>query len=84
MAIEAPLWARTAIRFRWHLLAVIIVLTGLFIYGLSIMSVNVVLEDMFPFGHPFVKLHKEFGSQFGGASTVLIEVKAKNGDIFKS
>lgn len=60
------------------------VLTALFIYGISIMSVNVVLEDMFPFGHPFVKLHKEFGSQFGGASTVLVEVKTREGDIFNT
>ena len=48
------------------------------------MSVNVVLEDMFPFGHPFVKLHKEFGSQFGGASTVLVELKVKQGTIFNT
>lgn len=57
-------------------------LTGLFLYGMSILSVNVVLEDMFPFGHPFIKLHKEFGQQFGGASTILVEVKAKKGNIF--
>jgi len=84
MTLEAPLWARTAIRFRWLLLLIITALTGVFLYGLSIMSVNVVLEDMFPFGHPFIKLHKEFGSQFGGASTVLIEAKVKKGDIFNT
>lgn len=85
MTPEAPLWAKTAIRFRWPLFGLIgVVLTGLFLYGMSIMSVNVVLEDMFPFGHPFIKLHKEFGSQFGGASTVLIEAKVKEGDIFNT
>ncbi|MBN2468007.1 MAG: MMPL family transporter [Deltaproteobacteria bacterium] len=85
MTPEAPVWAKAAVRFRWPLLFIIgVVLTGLFLYGVSIMSVNVVLEDMFPFGHPFVKLHKEFGSQFGGASTTLIEVKATKGDIFNN
>ena len=85
MTPEAPLWAKTVIKFRWPLFVLIgVLLTGLFLYGVSIMSVNVVLEDMFPFGHPFVKLHKEFGSQFGGASTVLIEAKVKEGDIFNT
>jgi len=85
MTPEAPAWAKTTIKFRWPLLFLIgVVLTAVFLYGVSIMSVNVVLEDMFPFGHPFVKLHKEFGSQFGGASTVLIELKAKEGDIFNT
>jgi len=83
MSSEAPRWAKLVVKYRWALLALmVLILTPVFIYGVSIMSVNVVLEDMFPFGHPFVKLHKEFGSQFGGASTVLVEVKVKEGDIF--
>ena len=60
MTLDAPLWARTAVRFRWLLLLLIAVLTGVFSYGVSIMSVNVVLEDMFPFGHPFVNIKKSF------------------------
>ena len=85
MTPKAPRWAKIAVRYRWALLILIcLILTPLFIYGASIMSVNVVLEDMFPFGHPFVKLHKEFGSQFGGASTVLVELKVKEGDIFNT
>jgi len=80
---ETPAWARTILNYRWPVLIIVgVVLTGIFAYGVSIMSVRVILEDMFPFGHPFVKLHKEFGSQFGGASTTLIQVKTTEGDIF--
>ena len=85
MTPETPQWAKIAIRFRLLLLIVIgFILTGAFLYGASLLSMKVVLEDMFPFRHPFVKLHKEFGSQFGGASTVMIEAKVKEGDIFNT
>lgn len=85
MIPEAPKWAKKIVQLRWLILFVCgFLITGTLGYGISIMSVKVVLEDMFPFGHPFVKLHKEFGSQFGGASTILIEVKAKKGDIFNT
>ncbi|MBW2368321.1 MAG: MMPL family transporter [Deltaproteobacteria bacterium] len=85
MTPDAPSWAKKVVQLKWLLMLIVgPILTGLFIYGISIMSVNVVLEDMFPFGHPFVKLHKEFGSQFGGASTILVEMKVKEGDIFNT
>jgi uncharacterized protein len=85
MIPDAPAWAKKVVTLRWLILLFCgVVITGVMVYGISVMSVKVVLEDMFPFGHPFVKLHKEFGSQFGGASTVLVEVKAKKGDIFNT
>ena len=78
-------WAEGIVRHRIMVLILIgFVLTGVFLYGITKISVNVVLEDMFPFDHPFVKLHKEFGAQFGGASTVLIALKVKEGDIFNT
>ena len=85
MIPEAPKLANRVVQLRWLILFVCgFIITGVLIYGISVMSVKVVLEDMFPFGHPFVKLHKEFGSQFGGASTILVAVKAKNGNIFNT
>ena len=68
-------WAQTIVKYRVPFMIMGIILTGIFVYGISLIRVNVVLEDMFPYGHPFIKLHKEFGSQFGGASTILIELK---------
>ena len=38
---------------------------------------------MFPYDHPYLKLHARFSQVFGsGGSTVAIALKAKNGDIF--
>lgn len=85
MRLDVQAWAKGIVKYRIVVLILIgFVLTGVFIYGITKISVNVVLEDMFPFGHPFVKLHKEFGSQFGGASTVLIALKVKDDDIFNT
>jgi len=85
MRLDVQAWAKGIVKHRVVVLILIgFVLTGVFLYGITKISVNVVLEDMFPFGHPFVKLHKEFGSQFGGASTVLIALKVKDGDIFNT
>lgn len=85
MKLDAPKWAKKIVQLHWLIMLIGgPLLTGLFLYGISILSVNVVLEDMFPFDHPFIKLYKEFGAQFGGASTCLIEVKTTEGDIFKT
>ena len=85
MRLDVQAWAKGIVKHRVVVLILIgFVLTGVFLYGITKISVNVVLEDMFPYGHPFIKLHKEFGSQFGGASTVLIALKVKDGDIFNT
>jgi len=85
MRLDVQSWAKGIVRHRLMVLFLIgVVFTAVFFYGITKISVNVILEDMFPFDHPFVKLHKEFGSQFGGASTVLIELKVKDGDIFNT
>lgn len=85
MIQNAPTWAKKVVQFRWLIMLIGgPALTGLFLFGISILSVNVVLEDMFPFGHPFVKLLKEFGGQFGGGSTTVFELKTHKGDIFNT
>ena len=41
------------------------------------------LQDMFPYDHPYLKLHARFSEVFGsGGSGVVIALKAKKGDIF--
>ncbi|MEI6127425.1 MAG: MMPL family transporter, partial [Pseudomonadota bacterium] len=60
-------------------------LTLLFIYGLGKnLSVKVLLEEMVPPAHPFVKLHLEYESQYGGTSTVIVSLVVKDGDIFNA
>ena len=38
--------------------------------------------DLYPPGHPYIKLYQQYRSMFGTANTLLIVVEAKNGTIF--
>lgn len=56
-------------------------------FGIGILSIKgeVILQHMFPFGHPYLQLHAKFSQVFGGGgSGVVIAVKSRNGDIFKA
>ena len=66
-------------------LIVILVITGIFLYGAFQIRGEVILAELFPYDHPYLKLHARFAQVFGsGASGVVIILKAKNGDIFNS
>ena len=68
---------------RVAVLVFIIIVTGVFSYGALKIKGDVILQDMFPYDHPYLKLHARFAQVFGsGASGVVIAVKAKDGDIF--
>ncbi len=70
-------------RYRVTVLAIILVITGFFLYGAFKIKGEVIVQDMFPYNHPYLKLHARFSEVFGsGGSTVAIALKAKNGDIF--
>ena len=78
-------------RFCWfmtrHRLAVLLsaILLAVFLgYGVVKLRGEVILQEMFPYDHPYLKLHARFARVFGsGASGVVIGVKAREGDIFK-
>jgi predicted RND superfamily exporter protein len=77
-------------RFSWsvsrHRLAILIItvmVTSFFGYGMANIKGDVILRDMFPYDHPYLKMMAQFAQVFGGGgSGVAIAVKAKNGDIF--
>ena len=70
-------------RFRLTALIIILVITGIFLYGAFQIRGEVILAELFPYDHPYLKLHARFAQVFGsGASGVVIILKAKNGDIF--
>ena len=70
-------------RNRVSVLIVILVITGIFLYGAFRIRGEVLIYEMFPYDHPYLKLHARFSQVFGsGASGVVITLKAKNGDIF--
>ena len=71
--------------YRYHKIILIImcIFTVVFIYGVTKrLSVEVILEEMIPPQHPFIKLYKQYVEQYGGSNSVMVALKVKNGDIF--
>jgi len=52
-------------------------------FGLQHLDTKAKIEDLLPTGHPYIKLIKKFAPIFGGGNTVMCELRAKQGDIFK-
>lgn len=72
------------VRYRRLIFLVTGLLTALFLYGVSQkLRMEVLLEELVPPNHPFVKLHGQYESAYGGTSTVMLAVVVKEGDIFK-
>lgn len=77
-------------KFRWFLvrkrkwvLVLFLLVSATMGYGVLKIKSEVILGDLFPYNHPFVKLNKRFAPVFGGGgSFVIIAVKARQGDIF--
>jgi len=68
---------------RLGVLIVILAITGAFLYGAFKIRGEVVLQELLPYDHSYLKLHARFSEVFGsGGSGVAIALKAKNGDIF--
>jgi len=81
-------WSRLAsncTQFRVAILLVTIIVTAIFSYGAMGLKNDLILRDMFPNSHPYMALHERFADVFGsGASSVVICMKVKDGDIFNS
>ncbi|MBT8342103.1 MAG: MMPL family transporter [Desulfatitalea sp.] len=68
---------------RLIVLMIILCITGWFFYGALQMKSGVILAEMFPYNHPYLKLNFQFSKVFGsGSSGVVICLKSKQGDIF--
>jgi uncharacterized protein len=76
-------FSRVMSRHRLAVLFVILIASAVFSVGIMYIRGDVILQDMFPQGHPYLKLHERFSEVFGsGGSSVNIAIKARNGDIF--
>jgi predicted RND superfamily exporter protein len=70
-------------RHRATVLIIVLIITAIFGYATFKIKGEVLLHEMFPYDHPYLKLNARFGEVFGtGGSGVVIAVKAKKGDIF--
>jgi len=72
------------VRYRYPIMIVMSLLTVLFVYGMTQkLSMEVLLEEMIPPNHEFVKLNAQYESVYGGTSTVMLAIMLEKGDIFK-
>jgi hypothetical protein len=77
-------------RFYWFVsrhnvvtLLFLLIVTGVFLFGAFQIRGEVILRDLLPYDHPYLKLHARFSEVFGsGASGVVIALRAEKGDIF--
>jgi predicted RND superfamily exporter protein len=70
-------------RYRFKVFITILLITGVFLYGATKIKGEVVLKDMLPYDHPYLKLIANYSKIFGsGGSGVVIAIYKKDGDIF--
>ncbi len=68
---------------RLAVLIAVVTFTIIFASGAARIKSDVILQDLFPYNHSYLKLYARFVQVFGsGASTVIIAVQPKHGDIF--
>jgi hypothetical protein len=75
--------AELIMRNRGKIFIVFVLLTLFFAFGLYRLQITPNLSEMLPGLHPYIKLHKTFVEQFGGANLMVMELKTKEGDLFK-
>jgi predicted RND superfamily exporter protein len=70
-------------RQRLAVLLLAVVVAGLFAVGIFKIRGEVILQELFPYNHPYLRLHARFAQVFGsGGSGVVVAIRAKQGDIF--
>ncbi len=78
---------RTSRFFTRHRLGVLLISIGialLFALGIPRIRGEVILQELLPYDHPYLKLHARFAEVFGtGGSGVVIALQARHGDVFQ-
>ncbi len=69
-------------RYRWLILAGVVLVTAFFGFQLKNLTVKTDFEDLLPQHHPYIKVHNQIRKQYGGANQVLLMLQVRRGDIF--
>ncbi len=69
-------------KYRFPLLVVIAVITGLLSYKAFSTELLTDFNDLLPYGHPYVDIHTKFRERFGGANLTTVVVQVKEGNVF--
>src|SRR5262249_29671336 len=73
---------RTLIRLRVPVLFGVALVSGFFAFHASKLELMSRFDELLPATHPYVAVHKKFAKSFGGANTVLLMIRVRDGDIF--
>jgi predicted RND superfamily exporter protein len=75
-------FCRSILRFRWPILALLVVLGVVFANAARKVQVVSLTTDVFPSTHPYVQTFQKYSDIFGGASTVIVAIEVKEGTIW--
>jgi predicted RND superfamily exporter protein len=75
-------FARYILDFRKPIGLLLIGITLFMVYWAIHLPIATRFEDLFPANHPNTLLYRQFRRQYGGAQTLVLMVRVKNGDIF--
>ena len=73
---------RGLIRARLVVMAVVALATAFFATQAVQLSLVSRFDELLPASHPFLEVHRKFAKTFGGANTVLIMLRQRQGDIY--
>lgn len=73
---------RIILRFRAPIGILLTLVTLFMIYASSRLNIGTRFVDFFPSYHPYTQLDEKYARSFGGAETLVIMMRVKNGDIF--
>src|SRR6202158_566274 len=73
---------KTILRFRAPIGILLATITLFMVYASSKVQVGTRFVDFFPSYHPYIQLNSKYTRSFGGAETLAIMVRVKDGDIF--
>jgi uncharacterized protein len=77
-------FCRYATQRRLWVLVIAVILAAGFASGIPRIKGEVILEEMLPYAHPYLKIIAKYSEVFGsGGSSVAIALKARDGDIFR-
>ncbi|RJO64804.1 MAG: hypothetical protein C4523_17370 [Myxococcales bacterium] len=76
--------AKLILKHRLLFLIVLVIATAFFAYQWKNVRVESPTIDLFPATHPYVQTFVKYKDVFGGATTVLIALEVKEGDIFQT
>jgi uncharacterized protein len=73
---------RALIRWRVAVLSAVAVVTLFFGYHAVQLQLLSRFDELLPANHPYIAVHRQFAKTFGGANTVLLMLRVRQGDIF--